>query len=149
MEAYRNLVEKYPADRAGHNNLALAENHLGNFRAAEAGYDVAIHVRVVDDDDLFAALERLRRPLDTLWIIRGDSVQGYPQAMRELGAELRRFITPKEDLVFAIIYQIHHMLRRVPTRMRKMNITIYHSFFSIQPLYLWRAHQRLYIFYLE
>jgi hypothetical protein len=27
----------------------------------------------------FAALERLRRPLDTLWIIRGDSVQGYPQ----------------------------------------------------------------------
>jgi hypothetical protein len=26
----------------------------------------------------FAALQRLRRPLRTLWIVRGDSVQGYP-----------------------------------------------------------------------
>lgn len=41
----------------------------------------------------FAALERLNRPLDTLWIARGDSVQGYPQR----GRPLRLRIFPPTD----------------------------------------------------
>ena len=41
----------------------------------------------------FAALERLSRPLDTLWIARGDSVQGYPQR----GQPLRLRIFPPTD----------------------------------------------------
>jgi hypothetical protein len=32
----------------------------------------------------YAALLRLRRPLRTLWIVRGDSVQGYPERGRPL-----------------------------------------------------------------
>jgi hypothetical protein len=32
----------------------------------------------------FAQLQRLRLPLDTLWIVRGDSVQGYPEGGKPL-----------------------------------------------------------------
>ena len=35
-------VGKPSLQAAAHNNLALAENHLGNFRAAEAGYESAL-----------------------------------------------------------------------------------------------------------
>ena len=38
----------------------------------------------------FAQLQRLRLPLDTLWIVRGDSVQGYPEG----GEPLRMRVFP-------------------------------------------------------
>ena len=41
----------------------------------------------------FAALERLQRPLETLWIARGDSVQGYPQR----GRPIRLRVFPPDD----------------------------------------------------
>jgi hypothetical protein len=41
----------------------------------------------------FAALERLRRPLNALWLVDGDSVQGYPQR----GDPLRLRVFPPTD----------------------------------------------------
>jgi tetratricopeptide (TPR) repeat protein len=44
VEAYRNLVEKYPADRAGHNNLALAYFYKQDFQKAREYGKRAIEV---------------------------------------------------------------------------------------------------------
>jgi hypothetical protein len=41
----------------------------------------------------FAALERLRRPLDALWVVHGDRLQGYPQR----GDPLRLRVFPPTD----------------------------------------------------
>jgi hypothetical protein len=41
----------------------------------------------------FAALERLQQPLDTLWIARGDRVQGYPRG----GRPIRLRVFPPTD----------------------------------------------------
>jgi predicted ATPase/DNA-binding SARP family transcriptional activator len=80
-----NRIGKPSLQAAAHNNLALSENHLGNFRAAEAGYQAALaawrdlhmtvnvgramhNLGVVSRrmGDLASALERYRAALEVL-----------------------------------------------------------------------------------